>query len=249
MNWLAEQWRLVLPLALGWICVWCLLPRGDHRSRVLGGLFGLAAALCAKFYLLPPAGDLMQETLFLVFGFTAVAAGVLMVTDRHPVYAALWFAVATLGVCGLFLLNSAPFLSAATIIVYAGAIIVTFLFVIALAQQSGESQYDRRTTQPFLASLTGFVLLGCLLFTLQEWGGRPAAEGTTATVSAQFLALSADSPANLGSRADGQLGTLRALGRSLFTDYLYAVELAGTALLIATITAICLAPRRAQGHL
>ena len=46
-----------------------------------------------------------------------------------------------------------------------------------------------------------------------------------------------------------EIGSLRVLGRSLFTDYLYAVELAGTVLLVATIGAIAIAPRRSQGHL
>ena len=72
-----------------------------------------------------------------------------MITSRNPVYAALWFALATLSTCGLFLLQSAPFLAAATIIVYAGAIIVTFLFVIMLAQQAGATVYDQRSRQPF----------------------------------------------------------------------------------------------------
>ena len=78
-----------------------------------------------------------------------------MITDKNPVYSALWFALVTLAVCGLFLLNSAPFLAASTIIVYAGAIIVTFLFVIMLAQQSGPTAgYDQQPFQPAIASIT-----------------------------------------------------------------------------------------------
>ena len=83
-----------------------------------------------------------------------------MITNRNPVYAALWFALVTLSTCGLFLLQSAPFLAAATIIVYAGAIVVTFLFVIMLAQQSGATVYDQRSRQPLLATVAAFVLLG-----------------------------------------------------------------------------------------
>jgi NADH-quinone oxidoreductase subunit J len=49
--------------------------------------------------------------------------------------------------------------------------------------------------------------------------------------------------------AKEDLGSLRSVGRSLFTDYVYAVEIAGTVLLIATIGAICMAPRRSQGNL
>ena len=55
---------------------------------------------------------------------------------------------------------------AATIIVYAGAIIVTFLFVIMLAQQVGPSDADARSREPFLATLTGFLLLAALIYVL-----------------------------------------------------------------------------------
>src|SRR5262249_3428750 len=76
------------------------------------------------------------------------------------------FALVVLSTCGLFLLQAAPFLMAATIIVYAGAIIVTFLFVIMLAHQSGLSDADVRSREPLLACLAGFVLLGAVLYVL-----------------------------------------------------------------------------------
>src|ERR1019366_946117 len=81
-------------------------------------------------------------------------------SDLH---AALSFALVVLSTCGLFLLQAAPFLMAATIIVYAGAIVVTFLFVIMLAQQEGPSSADQRSREPFLASLAGGGLLASLL--------------------------------------------------------------------------------------
>ena len=73
----------------------------------------------------------------------AIVGGLLTVTSRNPVYSALWFASVVLSTSGLFLLADAPFLAAGTIIVYAGAIIVTFLFVIMLAQMEGKADYDR----------------------------------------------------------------------------------------------------------
>ena len=81
--------------------------------------------------------------------------------------ASLSFTLVILSVCGLFLLLAAPFLMAATIIIYAGAIVVTFLFILMLAQQTGPSDADARSREPLLASLTGFVLLGALLYVLQ----------------------------------------------------------------------------------
>jgi NADH-quinone oxidoreductase subunit J len=192
--------------------------------------------------------------MFYVFGGAAIISATLMITDRNPVYAALWFAVTTLSVCGLFLLNSAPFLAAATVIVYAGAIIVTFLFVIMLAQQAGATNCDQHSYQPAAATVAAFLLLGCLMFTLQTWGrlddaNSPViADGPETAARTKFARSSESGRANPFSQpiAD-DLGSLRNVGRSLFTDYLYAVELAGTVLLIATIGAIAIAPRRSQG--
>jgi NADH-quinone oxidoreductase subunit J len=252
MNWSAENYWVLLPLGLGWLAVWWLLPREKPRSRILGGLLGVAALLALQATLLPPAGDVVRDVMFYVFSGAAILCAGLMITDRNPVYAALWFALTTLAVCGLFLLNSAPFLAAATIIVYAGANIVTVLFVIMLAQQAGSANYDRQSFQPTGASVLAFVLLATLLFSLQEWGAL--GKRTTADAArGQFVAVPEGVRANLLSQPPSsnprEIGSLRVLGRSLFTDYLYAVELAGTVLLVATIGAIALAPRRAQGHL
>jgi NADH-quinone oxidoreductase subunit J len=97
----------------------------------------------------------------------AVVAGALLVTQENPARAALSFALVVLSTCGLFLLLAAPFLMAATIIVYAGAIIVTFLFVIMLAQQHGHSDADARSREPALATVTGCLLLGVLLYVIR----------------------------------------------------------------------------------
>lgn len=216
--------------------------------------------------------ELADEVMFWVFGISALLSGVLMITARNPVYAALWFALATLATCGLFLLQSAPFLAAATIIVYAGAVIVTFLFVIMLAQQSGAAGYDQRSGQSLMATISAFILLGAITFTLQQervviekrplasTDTPPAAEAGTvpfAMGSAPMDPMSIPSveqpvePGNLLSVADADhpVGNLKGLGRSLFGDYLFAVELAGTLLLVACIGAIAIAPRREQGEL
>lgn len=256
VNWLMAEWRWLVPLFLGWLSVCWMLPKEPARSRTLAGLLGVAALVMFAVYNLPVGTDRLRDVLFYVFASGAIISGALMITDRKPVYGALWFAVTTLSVCGLFLLNSAPFLAAATVVVYAGAIIVTFLFVIMLAQQAGATNYDRHAYQPAAASAAAFLLLGCLLFTLQTWGKQedtPMAmtSSTGSPVMQQkFVRPSELNRGNLLSQPAGDdLGSLRNVGRSLFTDYLYAVELAGTVLLIATIGAIAIAPRRSQGTL
>ena len=254
MEWTEKNAMLLIPLGLGWLAVWWLMPAERQRPRILGGLAALAAVLMMQMMLLPPAGDFVRNGLFFVFSAAAVFSAGLMITDRNPVYSALWFALVTLSVCGLFLLNSAPFLAASTIIVYAGAIIVTFLFVIMLAQQSGTAaSYDQQPFQPAVASLGAFVLLGALLFTLQEWGGIDGTSTSEHAQPGQFIAVPAGLHPNPLSQAPldnpHEIGSLRVLGRSMFGDYLFAVEMAGTVLLIATIGAIALAPRRSQGTL
>lgn len=253
MEWTKENGMLLGPLVVGWLSVWWLMPSSKRRPRILGALGALIALVMMQITLLPPAGDLVRNVLFFFFAASAVISAGLMITDRNPVYSALWFALVTLAVCGLFLLNSAPFLSAATIIVYAGAIIVTFLFVIMLAQQSTSDSYDEHPVQPGMASLGAFILLGTILFSLQEWGGINGTEAADAAQPGQFVALPVGVNPNPLSQAafdnPREIGSLRVLGRSLFGDYLFAVEIAGTVLLIATIGAIAIAPRRSQGTL
>ena len=249
-----EHSGLLVPLVLGWLAIWLLMPKDKQKPRILGGLVGVGALLSLQYMLLPPAGDAVRNVLFYLFAFLAVSSAGLMITDRNPVYAALWFAIVTLAVCGLFLLNSAPFLAATTIIVYAGAIIVTFLFVIMLAQQTeSAATYDHRPYQPAFASFFSFILLGALLFTLQEWGGIDRKNASVDALPGQFNAVPVAVSANVLSSPPKdnplEIGSLRVLGRSLFSDYLYSVELAGTVLLIATIGAIAIAPRRSQGTL
>lgn len=249
MSWIQHNWALLLPLVLGAIGVWLLMP-GKRAIRPLGGLAALGA-LALGFQLV--AGDKdITGTMFVVISTFCLISAVLMITSKNPVYGALWFALVTLCVCGLFLLQSAPFLAAASIIVYAGAIIVTFLFVMMLAQQSGANTYDQSSRQPFIASVIAFTLLGMLLITFQSWGAQQARLKADRTVPSGAIAVATHSPpAHSLSRPTGkeQIGELRGLGRALFSDFLFSVEIAGTLLLIASIGAIALAPRRAQGTL
>jgi NADH:ubiquinone oxidoreductase subunit 6 (subunit J) len=270
---------------------------------------------------------LPELLLFYAFSTIAVVSGGLLVTQRNPVRAALSFALVVLSTCGLFLLQAAPFLMAATIIIYAGAIIVTFIFVIMLAQQEGLSDADHRSREPFLSSVAGFVLLGALLAILHstyqtqefdrwleriasaskavsidqaqtilgdkavfqekfqteltkmhpdtkeskaltealhdvDWSWRPDgdAEKLRAGLTTLYqhgvrvrnrygsLHAPADIPQSNLSRISATPGVLPAenvayLGRTLFSDYLLAVELGGTLLLVATIGAIAIAGR------
>ncbi len=173
-----QNWPVLIVAFLGFLSIYLLLPRPKRFSPLLGGGIGLVALIFAGLWLIqvdetPLEGQarvarLVETVLFYVFSAIAIISGAIMITQTIPVRAALSFAVVILSTCGLFLLQAAPFLMAATITVYAGAIVVTFLFVIMLAQQSGLDSADYRSREPLLAALSGFVLLSGLLFVVHK---------------------------------------------------------------------------------
>jgi NADH:ubiquinone oxidoreductase subunit 6 (subunit J) len=168
----AEWWPVALPLLAGGAAVYLLLPRPRTYPASWGVGLGLLALVLAGVLLARSGAVTVETILFWSFSAMGIAAGVLLVTQHNPARAALSFTLVVLSTCGLFLLLAAPFLMAATIIIYAGAIIVTFLFVIMLAQQVGLSDADDRSREPALTTITGFVLLGTLLFVLQRYDQR-----------------------------------------------------------------------------
>ena len=245
-EWIQANMALTIALFSGAVAIWLLMPRGaqNRLPRLVGLAAGVVALLLGGFALIVPTGETTRDLVFYVFSAIAILSGVLTITSHYPVYAALWFALATLAVCGLFLLGSAPFLAAATVIVYAGAIVVTFLFVIMLAQQQGLAEYDRRAAQPFAATLVAMLLLGGVLSTL-----HPGENNETITAN-QLPPVVETVAANPLSRSDNpETDSMRKLGRSLFGDYLFAVEVAGTILMVAAIGAIAIVPKRSRGNL
>jgi NADH-quinone oxidoreductase subunit J len=227
----ASLWPIAIPVLLGLLAVYLLLPRLRPFPPLLGCVAAGLALLSGGWLLIRSNVFLPERILFYAFSGIAIVAGGLLVTQRHPVRAALSFALVVLSTCGLFLLQAAPFLMAATIIVYAGAIIVTFIFVIMLAQQLGPSDADDRSRDPVLACIAGVVLLGTLLFALNldQQSEKPSLQPATAA----SVRLPAENVASLG--------------QVLFSNYLIPVELAGTLLLVATVGAIAITGRRAEG--
>jgi NADH-quinone oxidoreductase subunit J len=231
-------------LLSGVVGLWLLLPARFRFARPLGGLLvALAGVLIAMD--LPLLGKSLldnwaEQTVFWLLALIAVAAAVAMITSRAPVYSAIWFAVSLLGVAGLLFQGGAQFLSVATVVVYAGAIVVTFLFVIMLAQPEGHSSYDRLTwggLPKILAVVTGGLLLGILVMQLsglKHEANRPI-EPELARLAAERL-----------SAENGILTVkhMANLGRHLFSEQLIAVELAGTLLLVALVGAVAIAMQR-----
>ena len=147
-----------------------LLPKPRGRS-VAGGTAALFAAAVvlgawAQRSFGEPGADWVEKALFILFSAGAVGFGAVLVAQRNPARGAIAFAFVVLSTCGLFLLLAAPFLMAATVIIYAGAIIVTFLFVLMLSQAAGPSDENDRSREPLLGSLAGFAFAGLVLFVL-----------------------------------------------------------------------------------
>jgi NADH:ubiquinone oxidoreductase subunit 6 (subunit J) len=217
---LVDLWPMALPLVAGAAAVYLLLPRPRPFPTLYGALLGGLALVLGGFLLIRLGAASPERVLFYAFSFLAVVSGAWLVTLHNPAHAALSFAVVVLSTCGLFLLLAAPFLMAATIIVYAGAIIVTFLFVIMLAQQTGQTDADLRSREPLLAAVTGFVLLAALLFVVRSnYYDGPDLEALLARVRAtsglgtkeQYRALNGDTKEEKGLKneareAVGRLG-------------------------------------------
>src|SRR5438874_8262774 len=164
--------QLVLAAGLAAAGFFLLLPKPRVRS-VMGGTAALVAAAAilgawAHRMFGEPAADWVGKLLFILFSTGAVGFGTVLVVQRNPARGAIAFAFVILSTCGLFLLLAAPFLMAATIIIYAGAIIVTFLFVLMLSHVEGPSDENDRSREPLLGSLAGFAFVGLVLFAVQQ---------------------------------------------------------------------------------
>ncbi|MGA2616519.1 MAG: NADH-quinone oxidoreductase subunit J [Thermoguttaceae bacterium] len=217
--------------------LWLLLPRGAARGRSAGALLALAA-LAAWAWHLPGLADRLAGSLFWVVAGVTIVAAAATVTFRSPVYCAIWFGMTLVGTAGLFLLAGAQFLAVATLVVYAGAILVTFLFVLMLCQPEGHTSYDRRSWEALLSAATGAVMIGILSMTLagvlREGPAvsdqRSAISGRQSAVSPSPLATSHYPPATTPS-------PVARLGAELFTRYLIAIEVTGTLLFAALVGA------------
>lgn len=146
--------------------LWLSLPRGQRLSRGRRGLamtLGLVG-LGIMWRSIPALDAVSASVAFRAFAVLTILSAAATITTRSPVYSAIWFAASLLGVAALMMLQGAQFLAVATVAVYAGAIVVTFLFVLMLARPEGNAFYDRiswGTAPPIVASVAAvfFVLL------------------------------------------------------------------------------------------
>lgn len=265
---LGAQWPYAVAVLLFAAGMWLLLPRARPQGRSIGagltlaGLalltllvhFGLSVGVPDQPYfswhaVLPhTGGGWAIDAVFLVLAVITVGSAVAAVTLRSPVYCAIWFGMTLLGTAGLFLYQGAQFLALATVVVYAGAILVTFLFVLMLAQPEGHAYYDRLSWEALLSACVGAVFVGILTMTTLQAFREPGLA----------IERKAVSPEVQQARSTGILNGqhVASLGGQLFSSHLVSVEVAGTLLLVALVGAIAIVaqatgnqldrPRRAQ---
>ena len=168
---------------------------------------------------------MVEGLLFAMFAGIAIGSALAVVFHRNPVHCALFLIAVLLSVSGLFILLSASFIAALQVLVYAGAIMVLFLFVLMLLGAKGESPLLTRGAMKGFGILFAIVAFAEVLWVLLAPPGEPPA-----------LAGPAVLPEDFGSPAS--------IGRVLYTVWLFPFEITSILLLVAVIGAVVLAKRK-----
>jgi NADH-quinone oxidoreductase subunit J len=175
----------------------------------------------------------MVDFLFYVFAAIAIGGAIGVVLGRNPVSSLVFMVVTLAAGAGVYVLLEAHFLAAVQVIVYAGAIMVLFLFVIMLLNLGHDYQADLRGgLWALLAFATSGAIAGLLAPTFR--GAEPA-QGVTELAGAAAI-----------DQALADYGAVGAIARPLFTDYVVPFEITGILLLVAVVGAVALAKRTAR---
>jgi len=165
----------------------------------------------------------MEMVIFFILAVVAVAAGVGVIAQRNAFRSALFLLVNFCCLAGLYLLLNAQFVALVQVIIYAGAVVVLFLFaVMLLGADRAEESPDLRRYQWIAAALLGMLLLAGIVWAL---------------IPAEAEIIQALTPTD----------NVREIGAALLTDFMIPFELASVVLLVAIIGAVVLAKKRLEG--
>ncbi|WEK59363.1 MAG: NADH-quinone oxidoreductase subunit J [Candidatus Brevundimonas phytovorans] len=173
---------------------------------------------------------MLQGIAFYLLATVAVVSGLLVVTARNPVHSVLWLILSFFSAAGLFVLLGAEFLAMLLVVVYVGAVAVLFLFVVMMLDvdfvrlREGYARY-----LPLAAIVAGVLLAEMIMVSIT------VVQGGAAKASIAPVVATADAT------------NIEAIGRVLYTDYVYFFQAAGIVLLIAMIGAIVLTLRHRPG--
>ena len=170
----------------------------------------------------------MTLTVFWIFGVLAMGSALLCITRKNPVASALWLVVTLFALAALFVLLDAQFIAALQVLVYAGAIMVLFFFVIMLLNLGRPGPTDIKGPAGLLIAA---VLAGALLLQLR-------------VLSQATLPSAIQLPAGTISALQQQQGMVGAVANPLFDAYLIPFEITSVLLLAAIVGAVVLAKRK-----
>ncbi len=166
---------------------------------------------------------------FYFFGVVSIASALAFVTRKSPVAAALWLVNTMFSLAALFVMLDAQFIGIMQVLVYAGAIMVVFLFVVMLLNLGHPSEMaDTRGKWPaFAAVVIGIAMLSMIM-----------------TISRGRIAGELQVPSGFAAQQMGKYGAVGTVARPLFNEYLLAFELTSVLLLVAIAGAVVLGRRR-----
>jgi NADH-quinone oxidoreductase subunit J len=167
----------------------------------------------------------LELILFIILALVAAVTSVMMITRPNPVISAVFLVLNFFALAGLYLLLNAQFIAVVQVIVYAGAIMVLFLFVLMLLNTDSELKLftDKRGIKFFAILIAAFVFVQLAYIIFFGKPSRSLTPNETASINA---------------------GTIQTIGRELYTNYIVPFEVAGFLLLAATIGALVLAKKK-----
>jgi len=172
---------------------------------------------------------MLAQTIFYIFAAMLVIAASMVITVRNPVHAALFLVLSFFCSAAIWLLLQAEFLAIVLILVYVGAVMVLFLFVVMMLDIN---------LAPLREGFAGFLPVGLFFAALM--------------MVAMGLVVGADhllsNPSPVAAKLPAEAGNTLFLGKVLFTEYLYPFEIAGAILLVAIIAAISLTMRKSRAQ-
>lgn len=184
----------------------------------------------------------MIQVVFYIFAAVAIIAAVNCILQRSPVASALWLVQTMLALAGIYFLLNAQFIGIIQVLVYAGAVMVLFLFVIMLLSV-GRAEPDMRGPSALAATLVLVGLLAVELGALWAYTPRRLAD----EVASSAGALAARSSLQAGAaiqQATATRGVVGGVAAPLFQSYLIPFEITSVLLLAAIVGAVVLAKRK-----
>ena len=159
----------------------------------------------------------ITQILFWFLSVMAIFSGLMMITSKNPVHSVLWLIVTFFAISGHYILLNAQFLAIVNLIVYAGAIMVLFLFVIMLMNLNKESERNKHIWMKLAGAVSG----GCFLMVLVS-----------------LVRQATDFQEKTALMGTGDIGLIKNLGKALFSDFVVPFEISSVLFLSAMVGAV-----------